>query len=689
MKVIQITFFSLAAMVVVAGCTSTAPEKFSQRSYLEQQNAAKALDQSGQQQADETQSEQVTEGTGLSYLSSFQTEDQQRSSQQDMVSQFSDTEMVSVTADGLGLKDYLHYVLGELLQVSYVLGEGAEADNNSVTLNLQEPVSKKRLFILSQELLQERGYLIRFADGLFYVHKQEGRGSKADTIFGYGNDPASVPETSMDIMQLVPFTYGMQLQVGNLVKLFTNVDITPYPQRDVLMVKGKRQDILKALDLISLMDRPIFQDRQIGMYKPTYVSVDIIKEAMPTLMEQEGIDVKENARSAAVSMVSLESQNSLLLFANTKDVIQRAVYWAEQLDKPSDTEERQYFIYQPEYSRAVDLGESLKLLIDGDSTSRPSRSTSAAAESQRSGSQSDNRSGSSGGYVASNENIKMVVDERANSLIFHTTGKEYKQIMPLIRRLDVMPKQIALEVMIAEVTLTDRFRQGVEFALSRGDYTLRTTGALGADEFGGLSYILTGGNGSLTMNLFQSDSLVNVLSRPSIVVRDGVSAQINVGTDIPVIGETTIDPNDANSIARTSIDYRKTGVELSVTPTVNAQGVVTMVIDQSISSEVEDVSTVSGSPAIFERTLSTEVIASNGQTVILGGLISENKSKGSTRVPYLSELPLLGNLFRADSNSGDKTELVVLVTPRIIENASEWDNLKRQLSSQLERIKID
>src|SRR5690606_7513467 len=130
--------------------------------------------------------------------------------------------------------------------------------------------------------------------------------------------------------------------------------------------------------------------------------------------------------------------------------------------------------------------------------------------------------------------------------------------------------QVALEVIIAEVTLTDKFRQGVEFALTEGNSTARTIGAFGAGEFGGLSYALTGSFGRVNLNLFQSDSLVNVLSRPSIVVRDGVAANISVGTDIPVIGETTIDPNDSNSIARTSIEYRKPGVKLSVTPTVNA-----------------------------------------------------------------------------------------------------------------------
>jgi general secretion pathway protein D len=478
----------------------------------------------------------------------------------------------------------------------------------------------------------------------------------------------------------VPFTYGSQLSVATLLSKYVDVKTLAYPTRDVVMIQGKRSDILRALELVSILDQPVFKNRIIGMYRPTYVSLDDITTSLPILLEQEGIKLAENSNNAAISTVKVERINTLFLFANKKDLLERAVSWAMKIDQPSDTQTPQYYIYQPQYSKAVDLGDSLKLLISDSATL--GNSTSANAQNDRPQSRG-------AGSVASNDTVKMVVDERANTLIFKTTGMEYKQLLPLIKRLDILPKQIALEVIIAEVTLTDRFKQGVEFALSDGNYTASTAGALGAAEFGGLSYALSGIDRALTLNLFQSDSLVNVLSRPSVIVRDGVSAEISVGTDIPTIGETTLDPNDSNSIARTTIEYRKTGVELAVTPTVNAQGVVTMIIRQSISSEVSDVSTVSGSPAIFERSISTEVIAQDGQTIVLGGLISDNSSRGTTRVPILSDIPLIGQLFTAKSDSGDKTELVMMVTPKIIHSTDEWTELKKQLSTQLSHIKIN
>jgi general secretion pathway protein D len=245
-----------------------------------------------------------------------------------------------------------------------------------------------------------------------------------------------------------------------------------------------------------------------------------------------------------------------------------------------------------------------------------------------------------------------------------------------------------LEVIIAEVTLSDSFEKGVEFTLRGTDQVVTTEGSFGLDGIGGLTYALTGVDGGLRFKLFQDSSLVNVLSRPSVVVRDGVTASISVGTDIPTVGQTTSDPI-AGERQTTQIEYRKTGIELSVTPTVNSKGVVIMTIDQSISNTTDGGVSVGGSPSIFERSINTEVVADSGQTVILGGLISENKTKSDTKVPGLGNLPVIGNLFRADTDSTEKTELVVLVTPRIVERSDQWQNLKEQFQQQFQQLNIN
>lgn len=599
---------------------------------------------------------------------------------EDVLNLFSANNSLTITADSLPLKDYLHQVMSELLKVSYVLSDEVKDDNQAVTLNLQEKISQRKLFTLTEDILSKRDYVIRYDDGIFYIHK--GGESKGDIVYGYGRNITDVPQSSADIVQMVPFEYGMQMSLGNTLRQLLGVKAIPDSNRNSITIQGKRKDVVRALELIQLLDRPTLKDREIGIFKTTYIEANDLVKKLAELLAQEGISVSTGSSAKkALSIVTLEKQGTLLFFANNRQVITRAVFWAKQIDQPILTADKKYFIYQPQYSRAVDMGESLEALIDG-SSSGVSNSTSAANENTKGG--KNRRSVRS----ASSKSMKMVVDERTNALIFFTTGHEYKQLLPLIKRLDVLPKQIVLEVMIAEVTLTDEFKQGVEFAFKNGKYGLSTKGAFMGEGFGGLSYLLQGANGEVALNLLQTNSLVNVLSKPSLVVRDGVNASINVGTDIPIVGETKSDPINGDN-QTTSIEYRKTGVELSVTPTVNAQGVILMEIRQKISNQVEAGSTAAISPSVFERSISTEVIAESGQTIVLGGLISNNRSQKESKVPWLGDLPLVGTLFRAQTESGDKTELVIFVTPKVIESSSEWHDISDKFKQGLTQLKFN
>jgi general secretion pathway protein D len=271
-------------------------------------------------------------------------------------------------------------------------------------------------------------------------------------------------------------------------------------------------------------------------------------------------------------------------------------------------------------------------------------------------------------------------------LIFQTTGQEYKKLLPLIKRLDIMPKQIMLEMVIAEVKLTDEFKQGVSFTLSNTGKNSATGSFSLTSGSTGLAYSLTGANGSVDLSLFESNSLVKVLSRPSLLVRDGVSANIVVGDDIPTVGEVITDPVNGS---KTSVKYRKTGVQLTVTPTINAQGVVIMAINQQTSKQTPGSDAVAGSPIIFERSLNTEVVAESGETVILGGLISEDNTTSDSGVPGLSGLPLIGSLFKGKTKNKTQSELVIMVTPRVIESNNEWHAIRNKLKQELTLLQLN
>jgi general secretion pathway protein D len=200
--------------------------------------------------------------------------------------------------------------------------------------------------------------------------------------------------------------------------------------------------------------------------------------------------------------------------------------------------------------------------------------------------------------------------------------------------------------------------------------------------------LINGKEGPLQANFLSTNSLVKIISNPSMMVRDGVGASINVGSNVSVVGQTTQDP--INGDRQTSnAEYRKTGIAVNVKPTINADGVVILEINQVISNSVPGTSGAGGNPDIFERSLSTEVVAQSGQTVLLAGLISENSSSGGSGAPGLSKIPLFGNLFKSKAASSDRTELVMLITARVVEDTAAWDSIIGEFTKGLEYLELE
>ena len=245
-----------------------------------------------------------------------------------------------------------------------------------------------------------------------------------------------------------------------------------------------------------------------------------------------------------------------------------------------------------------------------------------------------------------------------------------------------MPKQVMLDITIAEVSLKDEFKYGVEWALNRKEVSVTTRGAFGVSDIGGMGLLIDSNDGPVVANYLSTNQLVKVISNPTLMVRDGVQATIRIGSNISVVGQTTQDPISGER-QTTTAQYRQTGVNVSVLPTINASGIVVMEIAQDISNSIPGTSGSGGNPDIFERSITTEVLAKSGQTVMLGGLISENDSQGKVGAPYVTKIPILGNLFKSDIKSADRTELIMLVTPKIIEELTQWEPIMEEFRKRL------
>ena len=599
---------------------------------------------------------------------------------------FSKDQQAAVSAENMPLKDFIHYTFSELLGVNYVLDPSFNSESvdkqSKVTLSITNTLSSQELFDIVNRLLVERGYNVKYVNSTYVIFRTEGSLSDSQIVLGFGRVESSVPNTSLTILQVVPLKFGIKVSIERILRELTSAKITPDFSQSVIFVQGSRDQILRALDFIDLLDTPSMRGRYIGLVELSFLTPTLFASEVKVLLANEGIDISiGQAINKNVVLVPLAQLGSVAVFATEDFFLKRVRYWASILDVPGEGPVKRYFVYEPKFARALDIDKSLSALLG---LQRNSGAPAVSEGSESTGNAPSNYRSSG----KSSDELNMVVDEQSNLLIFYASGSRYRDLMPLLKKIDVMPRQVMLDIVIAEVTLKDEFRHGVEWAFSQGEVNVTTQGAFGATSIGGIGLVVNGSKGPIQANLMETNSLVKIISKPTLMARDGIPATISVGSNVSVVGQTTQDPINGDRQTTTS-EYRKTGITVSVTSTINGSGTVMMSIEQQISNSVPGSSGAGGNPDIFERSISTDVVSKSGQTVLLGGLISENSSVGGSGTPVLGKIPILGNLFKSESTGGDRTELVMLVTPRVMTDLSEWETLIDDFKEGLQNMGIN
>jgi general secretion pathway protein D len=286
--------------------------------------------------------------------------------------------------------------------------------------------------------------------------------------------------------------------------------------------------------------------------------------------------------------------------------------------------------------------------------------------------------------------IRIIADDSSNSLIIRALPRDYRKIRQAIERLDVMPLQVLIEATIAEVTLSDQLRYGVEWFFRSGDFQAtfaqRPLGNV-TSTFPGFSALFANADARVVLNALDEVTDVDVISSPQLLVLDNQTARLQVGDQVPiVVQQATPITGDLDTIVN-SIELRDTGVILTVTPRVNAGGLVTLEIQQEVSNVVRSETLTQSelaTPTISQRLVSSTVAVQSGETVALGGLITNNRNRTRSGVPVLSSIPVLGILFSTRSTTTARTELLVLLTPSVIDSPARaravTEELRRRLS---------
>jgi general secretion pathway protein D len=287
--------------------------------------------------------------------------------------------------------------------------------------------------------------------------------------------------------------------------------------------------------------------------------------------------------------------------------------------------------------------------------------------------------------------LSITADGVNNALLIVATSSEYEVIEAALKRLDIRPLQVMIEAAIAEVTLTKDLRFGVQWMFNNGhnDLTLSgiSSGAV-SQSFPGFSYLYTGGSRiTAVLSALEDITKVQVLSSPKVMVLNNQTATLEVGDQVPVATQSSVSTLTSDATVVNSIDYKSTGVILTVTPRVNEGGLVLMDISQEVSDVTTTTTSSLDSPTINERKIGSTIAIQDGQTIALGGLISDNRSDGRTGVPFLQSIPVVGSLFRQDSRSDTRTELLVLITPHVVRNSTEAADITADLRSKLIDLK--
>lgn len=585
-----------------------------------------------------------------------------------------DNKKVTISANNLPLADFIHLVYSEQLGLDYSVSNAVKNGQERITLNLQNPIAKERLYLSAKNILEQNNVVFAAKNDIYFFDKRKAN-SKAGFNLGVGRNSTDVPDVSGQILHVAPLYFADWASINRVIATLTNAKAQYMNDRNALLITGVKSEIEQVLKIINAFDRPSAKGRHIGIVELVYLTPEEFEEQLTEIFEIEGLRVAGPGKEGVVAITPMKRMRSALVHSASIDVYNRIMYWAEKLDVPSSSDGRRYYTYFPKNVSAIDMGKSLTQLFELSNEVKKSTtgSDSAKTESKASGS--------------SMQDLAMTIDEIQNALVFYATPSKYHEALELIERLDVMPGQVLIEAAVVEVTLEDSFSRGVNWSQSDGFDAQPERSSLSIGN--GLSYVIQGVDFNASLEFLESNSRIKIVSRPRVLVRDGRAATMNVGTDIPVITQSVNDLDNTDQVLQT-VQYRNTGVSLNVTPTINARGVVAMQLSQTVSAVGEDKIDGINSPTILNRSFNTELLALDGKTIILGGLISENASDGGTSVPGLSKLPLIGNLFfGSKSESKNRVELVVMITPRIIASEQSINDAIEAITSEYENFTFD
>ncbi len=595
------------------------------------------------------------------------------------------------------IKEVAKTVLADILGHSYVVDPRVQG---TISLRTVRPLPNEALLTTLETLLKMNGATLVREEGIYKIIPGNSvRGSVS---------PRQGGKLSGYSVQIVPLQYVGAREMAKIIEPFAPEGgiIRVDEVRNLLMVGGLQNELAHIMDTIETFDVDWLSGMSVGLFPLQSADVKAVGAELEKILG----DKSSGPLAGIVRAIPIERLNAFLIITPQPKYLDQAKVWIERLDRSGGISGGQrLFVYNVQNGKAENLANLLNQAYGGtasattSTSSRPGGPTvapglastelksSAQASSVVSPAQAISVPTGNENSAGAVKNVRIIADKENNALLVLSSPEEFTVIESALRKLDAVPRQVLIDVTIAEVTLTDDLSLGVEWTFNEGS---RRTGTLDTGTAGiaalqpGFSYVLRNAAGTdikAALNMLATDKRVNVLSSPHIMVADNQQAKIQVGDSVPTVGQSAI-LNTATSAITTSVQYIDTGIILTVTPRINAGGLVNLEVNQEVSNASTTTTSGLNTPTISKRTAKSLVTVQSGETIVLGGLIQENKTYSTTGIPFLSQIPVLGALFGTQGVNAKKTELVVLITPKIATNVAQAKTLSEEFRKKLGEV---
>lgn len=638
---------------------------------------------------------------------------------------------ITLNFEGKDIREIVRVVLGDILGENYVIAPGV---SGTATFATARPVTRDQVLPILEMLLAWNNAAMVHSDGRWNV-VPESQALPGNLVPRMGRPPQRGYE-----VRAVPLKYIAPAEMEKLLQPYAREQaiVMADNARGLLVLAGTPSELANYMQTIQIFDVNWLEGMSVGIFPLKRVEADTIVDELRSVFGEEA----DTPLAGMFRFIPMERLNAVMAITPQEDYLREAGNWVERLDRGlGEGIGLRLYVYDVQNVKAGDLADTLNQVF-GQAAGRRGEQRGRRGElapglepveiraindprrreeQEEPPEERQPRGEGEGLRLVDGEDISITAVEESNALVIRATPAQYEAVLGAINRLDRIPLQVLVEAKIVEVSLRGELQYGVQWffedAIGTGDVpdpgngddngngnggSARIKnlfdrdsqfGRIGGAGLGGLTYAFTGPNAQAIFTALQTASELRVLSAPSLMVLNNKEANIQVGDQIPVV-TTQFQPSGAvgDVSTRASVQFRDTGVIMRVTPRVNPGGLVFLEISQELSEPLPAQRDVTGNVPVSKRTIDTELSVQSGETVILGGLISDRVTEASGGVPILKDIPMLGKLFGSTNTEGNRRELLVLITPRVIRSAEEANKITEEYRTRfrgLEPIRVD